>query len=181
MTNNSKNRVAGPARPSSHVVQQSTRAPLGADHKHGATPASTPGPTGHNEPVPSWSDLYRSSFAATTVSDGVLIEHSSDPSQVKIVASAHQHSNLLIDAALKQLEQAQKKFDIIAPGTTEFGDQEMGQPAARLTDMHVCPMATGVVHARGPTDCGARRADRFDPRAAGSACATWPFASARPT
>jgi uncharacterized Zn-binding protein involved in type VI secretion len=32
----------------------------------------------------------------------------------------------------------------------------MGQPAARMTDMHVCPMVTGVVpHVGGPITLGA--------------------------
>jgi uncharacterized Zn-binding protein involved in type VI secretion len=32
----------------------------------------------------------------------------------------------------------------------------MGQPAARLTDMHVCPMVTGIVpHVGGPVIMGA--------------------------
>jgi uncharacterized Zn-binding protein involved in type VI secretion len=32
----------------------------------------------------------------------------------------------------------------------------MGQPAARITDMHVCPMVTGVVpHVGGPIALGA--------------------------
>lgn len=31
----------------------------------------------------------------------------------------------------------------------------MGQPAARITDMHVCPMVTGVVpHVGGPINTG---------------------------
>ncbi len=56
----------------------------------------------------------------------------------------------------------------------------MGQPAARLTDMHTCPMVTGVVpHVGGPIS-GPGHADGVDWRLARGTSATWRFAPAPP-